>query len=315
MTLYVNNKTAMRFWCMEPRPLDESTQASSLTTVKDADTTLRHISSECVSLFATERQVVHVFVDEDSRRSKSPRLVYHLREAPFPSGAFRRLSHDVLISSPELSFLEMANKLPFFKLVEYGFLLCGTYTLCPGAEDPNKRGPLTTKRKIASFIERMGKARGCAVARRALDLVLENSASPRETKTAILLCVPTRLGGYGFASPEMNYRIDFNDEERLLFRKEYVELDLYWRESHFGIEYDGGDNHSIESDVARDRRKSSELNYCGITVARVDKEQLSSPFQVFVLAKKCARIMGRSLRKPTLEQLQCRQKLFEEVMK
>lgn len=315
MALYVNNKTAMRFWCMEEFSLDNSTSSSSVRRVEGAASSLRGIDAEVLARFGSNGHKIHLLVGKASQRSRSPRIVYHVRTCPYPTGAFRRLAPGVLVASPELVFFEMANELFFYKLVEFGFLLCGTYTVNPNAIAPNGREPLTTKRKLASFIERMGTARGCSIARKALDFVFENSASPRETKTAILLCMPSRLGGYGFSEPQMNYRFDFSAEEQRLFGKSFVVLDLYWPNCRFGIEYDGGEHHTEDEDVSRDRRKSSELSYRGITVVRVDKEQIANPFQVYVLARKCARIMGRPFRKPTPAQIERRSQLFEAIMR
>ena len=116
-------------------------------------------------------------------------------------------------------------------------------------------------------------------------------------------------------APTMNHRIDFSESEQLLFGRTHVVLDLYWHDYDLGIEYDGENDHTDDCDVSRDRKKSSELNYRGITVLRVDKEQLSCPYQVFVLAKKLAHFMGKSIRKPTQLQLSHRKSLFDSLMR
>ena len=315
MAVFVNNKSALRFWCNVMTSLDDVCDSTTICDVKNASTSIEGIPEEELAKFDIEKHKLHVLVPNASQRRSSKNMVCHARCLPYPNGAFRRCSHGVYVASPELCFFEMASSLPFFKLVEFGFLLCGTYTLNPAAVDPNCRQPLSSKRKLSSFIDRMGTARGCKVARKALSLVLEGSASVRETKTAILLCAPTKMGGYGFKAPEMNYRIDFSEEEQRMFGRPYVVLDLYLSEYHFGIEYDGEKGHSEERDLSRDRRKSSELNYCGINVVRVDKEQLANAYQVYVLAKKCMRIMGLYLRKPTKEQWNRKQDLFDAVMR
>jgi very-short-patch-repair endonuclease len=113
----------------------------------------------------------------------------------------------------------------------------------------------------------------------------------------------------------MNYRIDFNETEQELFGRPYVVLDLYWPKHHCGIEYDGEEDHSSKEDVSRDRKKSSELNYRGINVVRVDKQQLSSPFQVYVLARKLQRLMKIRHRKPTDAEWQRKEELFDILMR
>ena len=314
MTLYVNNRSAMRFWCMVATSINESTSASSIVSVDNADTSLH----SCIAALPDSTGIslpVHLLVSRASQRSKSPGIVCHVRTTPYPAGAFRRFSPIVLVASPELCFFEMASELSFFKLVEFGFILCGTYTLNPDAPSKNNREPLTNKRKLGLFINRMGITRGCDIARKALDCIIEGSASPRETKLALLLCATVKQGGYGFEQPLLNYQIDFTQEERLLYGRDCVVLDLYWKDLHFGIEYDGGKGHSEEEDVSSDRRRDSELMCCGITIIRADKKQLANPYQVYVLARKCARLMGKKMRKPTAGQWENKQKLFNEIMR
>ena len=208
----------------------------------------------------------------------------------------------------------MASTLPFPKLVEFGYMLCGTYTLNPNAQIPNDREPLTTTNKIRRFIERMKQPKGKRAALAALDLLVENSASPRETKTSLLLTFPTRLGGYGFPKAELNVRFDIDASEKNLFEKDYVVLDLYWPDFNFGIEYDGEKGHSETRAISRDRKKANYLLYRGITVFRVDKYQLASAKGVYALAKQASKIMGRTFRKPTPEQWNAKCELFDCVM-
>ena len=315
MTLYVNNKSALRFWCAIERSADEATALSKVREVADSNASTRAIPDELLRMLEAEKHGIHLLVGEAGQRAKTNGLTCHLRSTPYPKGAFRRYSSEILIASPELCFFEMANELPFFKLVEFGYFLCGTYTLNPDAIKANDRQPLTSKHKLAVFIKHMGSARGCRIAQRALDLIQEGSASPRETKMTMLLCLPVRMGGYGFDWPLLNYQVDFSENERLLFGRSFVVLDHYWHEYHLGTEYDGGEQHSDEKDVSQDRRKNSELNYKGIDVIRVDKEQLSNPYQVYVLAKKIARMMHKTMRKPTALQLERRRKLYDAIMR
>lgn len=313
MTLYLNNRTAMIFWCMVKPSAEVAARPSSVTEVTNADTHLDLLDDNLNELFAKEK-TVHLLLGDRNQRTSAPHITFHLRTQPYPNGAFYRYNNKVLVASPELCFLEMANEIPFIKLVEFGFLICGTYTVNPQVENPNKRQQLTTVRKVRSFIDRMGTARGCRTARDALQLVFENSASPRETKLAILLCAPTKYGGYGLPRPTMNWRIDFTEDERLLFGHSHVEIDLYWPQCNYGIEYDGEADHSESGDVSRDRRKDSELDYRGIKIIRVDKDQLANPHQVFVLAKKCARRLGKDFRKPSKRQWDAKCQLFETLM-
>lgn len=315
MAIFVNNRSALRFWSLATVSLDEVTRESTITCIRGATSSLAKVREDDLEAFGGGSYVVHLAVVDAGQRRKTRRIVTHLRSAPYPQGAFRRYARGVYVASPELCFLEAASFLSFFQLVKFGFLICGTYTLNPDAEELNCRPSFTNKRKILSFIDRMGTTRSCRVAKRALELVAEGSASPRETETAILLAAPSRMGGYGFELPRLNYRIDFTEDQRRMFGRQFVVLDLYWPQFGVAIEYDGEDGHSAFEDVARDRRKSSEMAYLGITVVRVDKRQMANAYQVQVLARKCARLMGRYMRKMEPDQMRKKEALFDAVMR
>ena len=53
----------------------------------------------------------------------------HLFTGPLPGSSILRASDDVLVSSPELCFFQMASQLPLVKLIELGYELCGSYSL------------------------------------------------------------------------------------------------------------------------------------------------------------------------------------------
>ena len=315
MNLYIDNLSALRFYCMVVTSLDDVSKACTKMHVTDAASTLSAVRAFDLAEYDFGEGAFHALVGDASSRSRAKSIRFHVRSTELPLGAFRKLDTGIYLASPELCFYELAGELPLPKLVEFGFLLCGTYTLNPGATTKNDRNPLTTKRKLESFALRMSDTRGRGTVMKALPFILENSASPRETKLAILLTLPVRLGGYNFGKPIMNYRIDFTKAERELFGKSHVCLDLYWPEARCGIEYDGAENHSDDDDVSRDRKKSSELSYRGITVVRVDKQQLQSAFQVYVLARKLQRIMGVAHRKPTDAQWRRKEELFDIVMR
>lgn len=314
MDLIIDNISALRFWSMEHRSLEACSSPCERRTLKGSSS-----SSECLDELGIERVglgkgPVHLLTDRKSRRMPTEAIICHLRTAPLAKGAFRRLGPKLLIASPELSFLEMAGVLPLPKLAEYGCLLCGTYTADYATPCINDRKPLTSKDRLADFIEAMSGTNGCKQARRALRSVTEGAASPYESKLMLLLSMPTKQGGYGFPLPEFNRRIDFSKREQRLYGRPFVVLDLFWPHARVGIEYDGQAYHSSAEDLGRDRRKNSELSCKGITVLRVDREQLATPSSVYVLAQKLARLMGRQLHRPSPQQWRARRLTFAQLM-
>lgn len=314
MNLYINNLSALYFYSMVETSLDDVSYPCGKTDVEHAVASMAALSGFDLSGYPFGSGRLHVLVESQSKRSSAKKLACHVRTAPLPRGSFRKLDDGLFIVSPEYCFYEMAHVLPFPKLVEFGYLLCGEYTVNPDAVDLNNRAKLSTKRKLGSFADRMSGGNKHATIDRAMKLIAENSASPRETKLSMLLSFPVRLGGYGFPLPVLNYRIDFTSEEQELFGRPYVVLDLYWPDYGFGIEYDGERSHSDALTLTRDRKKASELDYKGIKVYSVDKGQISNVRQVYALALKAARAMGLRIRKPTEKQWAAKKDLFNAIM-
>ena len=70
---------------------------------------------------------LHVLVPDAACRSRSELATCHVSSSTYPRGSFVRLAEGVLVSSPELCFVQMATKLPPIALVRLGFELSGTY--------------------------------------------------------------------------------------------------------------------------------------------------------------------------------------------
>lgn len=324
MKIILCKQTALRFWCKADGALGSVSSYSSLCSAEGATGALTDRAAVVLaSVFKapglSEEGALplplHVYVGPATSRAPAKEVVRHLLSRPMPPGAFRRIGEGVFVSSPELCFLEMADEMPFHQLVEWGFLLCGTYAAHAGPEGPRRRPALTTVRKIEAFIDAAGSCRGCAMARRALDCVIEGAASPREAHLAMLMSLPTKRGGYGFPRPLMNHRIDFSNGEKSLFGRAFVVLDLYWPQYKVALEYDGEAFHSTDQRLSSDRRKEGELALRGIAVLRVDKMQMRNSNQVYVIARKLAKLMGRQLPRPTRRQWLNRQRLFTDLLR
>ena len=98
------------------------------------------------------------------------------------------ISRRARLCSPEFCFLQMARSLNLIDLIELGFELCGSYSLpAHGGDGHFEREPLTTQESIRATIDRLPGAHSSDLARRALNYVLDGSASPAETKLCMLL--------------------------------------------------------------------------------------------------------------------------------
>lgn len=270
---------------------------------------------------------LHVIVAE----AKSPRneslVMCHRRAAALPSKSFHLAGEAVFVSSPELTFVQMASVLSLFELIQLGYELCGMYALAEDtfyeADDATLfqgfryRNPVTSASKLAAFAERARGLRGVVPARRAAQYVLDNSASPRETALAMALTLPNALGGYGLPDPILNCRLDYGVKS-VLFQgpctlsmvadhygvdvsgsqsNEFRICDLYWKDAKLDVEYDSDGHHLTPCKISKDASRRNELESRGVMVITVTSRQLSSWEETEKVARQIARRLGVHIRK------------------
>ena len=231
---------------------------------------------------------VHVFVSDRAKGTSTQSMVTHVYGDPMPHGAVLDLGHGMCICAPHFTFMRMAADLDLLDAVLVGMELSGMYSrwhLGPSAfMDPYYKAPpetrdytfdipkSTTQSRMAHFVERQKGQRGAVVARNALRWVLENSASPMETATYLLLCLPKRLGGYGLPQPVLNPKINVSNPDGV--KKRYP--DLFWQDANIDVEYNSDKAHSGEWARYRDSRREVELTVGSIKVLPLTRHQLMS---------------------------------------
>ena len=236
-----------------------------------------------------------------SRASKTlPPLVAHVQPAELPAGSILGLSEHVAIVSPELCFLQMADRLSTAQLILAGDEFCGTYALLPDPEYPDKTvvakraAPLTSANDLAVIVASPAAARNRR-ARTAAPHVVDGAASPMEAKTEMLLCLPTAMGGYALPQPALNPELTLGDEARALYPHATVRPDLFWEEARFDAEYDG-DVHEGELSRTRDAGRRAALEAEEITIVTLTYPQVADDATFDVLARRIAKALGTPVR-------------------
>ena len=249
-------------------------------------------------------------------------MVQHTFVGTKSSRCFMRISDDLMVSSPEFCFLQLANQLSLIELVEMGYELCGLYSL-PATLDQSppdrgfyNRSPLSTKKKLSTFVEKMPGYRGHQKAVRAIRYIQDGSASPMETKVAILLTLPYKLGGFGFSMPEMNRKFTPSKTDKILTSKKYYSGDLFWQHHNLAVEYDSNLHHTGSSNIARDSEKRNAYKLMGIALISVTTSQLynSEEFKkiAFILAKTLNKRIRVDGKKFALAHQELRDELLEK---
>jgi len=246
-------------------------------------------------------QPVHIMIRNPGSRWSSHTMVQHVFTSKTPAGCFVKVSDKLFVSSPEFCFLQLADHLPLIKLIELGYELCGMYSQ-PATNDPSpsergfyNRQPLINAEKLEAFIASMPGVKGHKKALRALRYILNDAASPMETKLSILLTLPYQLGGFGLIMPELNSRIIPSKTIRKSTSKAFYACDLYWPDYALAVEYDSDQYHTGSERIADDAKRKNALASLGVMVITITKQQIYSPLELEKTAKLLARNMEKRL--------------------
>ena len=156
------------------------------------------------------------------------------------------------------AYLQLGAELEFLELLSVGMELCGSYSKWAldsgrpeapyGRDSKSARNytydlpPVMNANRMEAFVERMKGQRGAVGARATLRWLLDGSASPMETATYLLLCLPRRVGGYGLPKPLLNPLLKISGPSGT--KERYP--DLFWLGANIDVEYNSDEDHSGE---------------------------------------------------------------------
>ena len=247
-----------------------------------------------------KKMLAMCFDEADRRISKQ-----HETEAwrwNVPAGSFYSMGDCIYIASPEFLFVNAAQKLDFAQLVAYGDELCGLYSFDENAARGFRKRdvPITTKDKLASYVQSAQGVSGVCAARSALRHIVDRSGSPMETLVELLLCLPYAKGGYGLELPQMNPAVRFSPKAAYVARQESFMPDMYWERIHLDVEYYGYFDHSKNAAMGMDRCRVNGIEVDGIEVLELVREQVGDLAAFEVAARRIAKMLGKRIRKEYL---------------
>jgi len=244
-----------------------------------------------------------------------------------PNSVYLLNEQGICLASPWLCFLQMARKLNLADGIRLGMELCGTHSTLPFttgisrpfglSEREQNNGfvetrPVITAAQLRMMLEAMNLGRQ-SKAVQAARFIIDGSRSPGESRLYIVLCLPTRLGGFGLPKPELNYRIDLPERLCEAARVSCYYCDFYYPDAKLAVEFDGG-YHWQGNQRMRDSIRQVLLEELGIHVIRIDKLQLENMDLMNIQAQRLAEALGVKLRKPTESVLHAREALFTQVL-
>ena len=288
---------------------------------------------------------LHVLVGSGNARKVNQNMHCHVYSGEFPDGSFVRMDSGLIVSSPELCFMQMADELSFIGLVALGYELCGSYRLgevsAEGKEhrdmtsaganalsdreaEKPKMGfrrdfPLTSLDSLSSYTARAAGLKGRKNALRALRYIAERSASPMETILSMLLTLPYSLGGYGFPKPMLNYRIEASagagkTAGKVTDKSKHYYCDLYWPEKKVDVEYDSDAFHTGSDRIAQDAIRRNALSSMGLTVISVSRKHVFETLKMRELAHVLSKLLGKRMQFSRKEFAYRHAKLREQLL-
>ena len=230
----------------------------------------------------------------------------HLMTGSYPVGSFFELDEGIMVTCPELTFLQAARALSEELLILYGHELCGYFAHGMGEHGFCNCPALTTVTRIEAYLDRLEALRtsrgegmpwGLRKARAALAHVRDGAASPEEAVLSMVLTMPRRMGGYGLPPARLNASVWLGSEAARLFGIDEFVCDLSWEGYGLVAEFQGA-QHKQRSRRSYDLRKGNVLGADGWTVVEVDRSMLERAQLMDEVAKSVTTGLGRRWRQP-----------------
>lgn len=203
----------------------------------------------------------------------------HLCVNELPPHSFRRLTSNVFVSSPELTFMQMGTILTDTQLALVGMMLCGSFAVAPN-EDRTliRRQPLATVESLQAYAYAPHGVRGATRARSSLPMVVEGSRSPKESELLLLMCLPDERGGYCLERPELNRKLSLSPQAASIAGTYELTPDLCWHDAGVLMEFDSWENHHRPDQLANDDLRVQAFRKDGwevVTLRTVNMENLA----------------------------------------
>lgn len=251
---------------------------------------------------------IEVVVERHEHVQKALQITPHYLSFPLASGSLLRvdpkfgLGVDTYLSNPALTWLLAASHMNRAEALAFAMELCGTYSTRPHGLALYHCPPATTSlylRKHVRIIRDFAIDRrigGWEAAEFAAPHILENSASPMETKAAVMLSLPVSRGGWGVKGLSLNQRIDLSRDQQRIASKPYLVIDGYLANGRLGYEYDSDEFHEGGAREEHDRLRATAAQCLGLTLLSLTKDVIENEVRFAAFCDEFARISGKQKR-------------------
>ena len=300
MQAYICGQSALDFYRANRFPKEVTDDTPEHLRLEDAARNFNDVGSVYLAGLdlpePTSATPLHLLVPSEEHRGAKNSVKARVWCSELPTGSFYKGNAYASISTPEFLFVQMARDLSLVELVELGMELCGSYRrACEKYPTRYECAILTTPKKMKDFIEGAGKMPGVKKARQALKHIVPESASPMETVTYLLLCLPRRLGGYAFPRPILNQEVPFSAAGKKFTLRRSSYPDLCWPDSKIDLEYHGSE-HEKDERRAEDSMRRKALERMGYTVYELTYKEVENIDLFHANVRRLANLLGLRLR-------------------
>lgn len=278
-------------------------------------------------------------------RGKDPLIRAHVWTSELPPNSFRQISQGLFIVSPELLYLQTAQReQSLHAIATFGCEIAGAYSLLPRGlvtmrKQLDGRNPLdpswitpqhlleadgyvdckprTTIKKLESFLEAMPPhVRGIKRALQALRWVKEASRSPMETGSSLQLRTSRAWGGFRVGDANFNVKVPIKREWQKILNKPYLVADELFVGSNgkvADVEYNGAGGHSSKEQVMADNLRRRALVDEGIRVFFVTARDFYDMRSWEMLGEELAHYLGKRMDPPSPAMLERRQRMHADL--
>ncbi|MBR5930484.1 MAG: hypothetical protein IKZ95_00495 [Lachnospiraceae bacterium] len=220
---------------------------------------------------------VHVAVPRTTNRQHTKTIIYHALPKALPKNSFIQITDNVLISSPEMCFLQAALTLPLHQLVKLACELCAIYVPDSYEEyGQRSREQITSVSNIRDYLLKATGARGVKKAKEAIQYASDRANSPMEVNLATIAALPICHGGFGTKKMLLNNDVLLSESGAAHLGRESCCCDIVWPEEKVVLEYDSNLSHLSRQQHAKDKARITALSLSGYKVFSVTADDLKS---------------------------------------
>ena len=318
--LFISHESALQFWRHHDLSPSGGIKRSRVRSVREGTSAIKDIRPlarsamptsgrvfgartdgsllSCLSDLEIDQLPLHVMVATKAMQRHTKSVISHFYQDALPDGSFCRISADVYVASPELTLCQLACNLCYADLLELCLEFCGGYVLNPESERGfDDRPPIATASRLQAYVERFKGRQGAKQIRSLLRYVIDDSASPMETETLMLLCLPSRLGGYQLPMPQHNIAIPVTGRARSHTRRKHLICDLYWEDYRLDAECDSTKHHTSKQQLGIDSNRRIILDAMHYSYVGITTYQLENRDEFLDVVQALRRAMGFKLRR------------------